>query len=186
METIGNVRLKMDQFLASVERRAFRMALFATNDSEDSLDIVQDAMLGLVQKYHSKPEQMWKPLFYRILQNRIRDWYRRGSVRNRFRAWLTNRMQSDSDVPEDPMESIADANGKNPADMAQIGDASKALKVALKSLPLRQQQAFLLRAWEGLSVAETAGAMCCSEGSVKTHYSRAVHTLRKMLEDHWP
>jgi len=106
-------------------------------------------------------------LFYRILQSRITDWYRRKAVRKRFMIWLTPR--SGADDEEDPLQGVADI----------VADA---LLKGLKGLPLRQQQAFLLRAWEGMDVAETAHAMGCSEGSVKTHYSRAVHSLRVRLE----
>jgi RNA polymerase sigma-70 factor (ECF subfamily) len=183
---MGNDRLTMEQFLASVERRAFRMAQIATGNSDEALDIVQDAMLKLVAKYQKKPSKQWKPLFYRILQNRIRDWYRRTRVKNRWRTWLNPKSSLDENNPQDPLENLAASDDSNPAHLTMIGDASKALEAALQKLSLRQQQAFLLRAWEGLSVAETAVAMQCSDGSVKTHYSRAIQTLRDMLEDHWP
>lgn len=181
-----NDRLTMENFLASVERRAFRMAQIATGDSDEALDIVQDAMLSLVAKYRKKPENLWKPLFYRILQNRIRDWYRRTQVRKRWRAWLYPKQNAREDNADDPIENVAAPGSSNPAHLTLVGDASKALEAALQKLSLRQQQAFLLRAWEGLSVADTAIAMQCSNGSVKTHYARAVKTLRAMLEDHWP
>ena len=179
-------RLKMDTFLASVERRAYKMAQIATNNSDEALDIVQDAMFRLYHKYLNKPESLWKPLFYRILQNRIRDWYRRQSVRNRFREWFSPGEESSGDDLDHSEADHAASPDKNPADMAQLKNASETLHKALRNLPLRQQQAFLLRAWEELSVAETATAMNCSEGSIKTHYSRAVHSLRKTLGDHWP
>jgi len=181
-----NDRLTMEQFLASVERRAFRMAQIATGDSDEALDIVQDAMLGLVAKYNRKPQALWKPLFYRILQNRIRDWYRRTKVRKRWRQWLNPDKNMDRDNPRDLLENMAAPDAGNPDHLTLVGDASKALEAALQKLTLRQQQAFLLRAWEGLSVADTALAMRCSAGSVKTHYARALKTLRDLLEDHWP
>lgn len=176
----------MDQFLATVERQAFRMAQIATGSTEDALDIVQDAMFGLVRRYSSKPEAAWRSLFFRILQSRIRDWYRRTAVRNRWRVWLHGWRDQDEDAVEDPIARLADPAPNNPADNLVSGDSMAALEVALRNLPLRQQQAFLLRTWEGMSVAETAAAMRCSAGSVKTHYSRAVHSLRERLEDHWP
>jgi RNA polymerase sigma-70 factor (ECF subfamily) len=179
-------RLTMEQFLASVERRAFRMAQIATGDHDEALDIVQDAMLGLVAKYSKKPPALWRPLFYRILQNCIRDWYRRSNVRKRWRTWLNPKKKMNTDSPQDPLEDMAAPDANNPARLALVGDASKALEAALQKLSLRQQQAFLLRAWEGLSVSETAIAMQCSDSSVKTHYSRAVKFLREVLEDHWP
>lgn len=181
-----DAREKMDAFLALVERRAFRMARIATGNTDDALDIVQDAMFGLVRKYGHKPENHWKPLFYRILNSRINDWYRRTRVRNRWRQWFGGSVASDGDVDENPVEQLSDPAGDNPANQVEIDSASQALDVALQQLPKRQQQAFLLRAWEGLSVKETANAMGCSQGSIKTHYSRALKTLREQLEDHWP
>jgi RNA polymerase sigma-70 factor, ECF subfamily len=193
-----NNRRAMDLFLASVEKRAFRMAQIATGTSDDALDIVQEAMLGLVQKYHTKPQSLWKPLFYRILSSRIRDWYRRNRVRNRFRQWFGsagetetegdgNHLENFSELTnENPLNNLPGPAGDNPAGRLQVKEASKTLEKALHSLPLRQQQAFLFRAWEGLSVEETADAMRCSQGSVKTHYFRALQALRTELEDHWP
>ena len=172
----------LDRFLASVERRALRMAEFATGSRDEALDIVQDAMLVLVRRYGRRGESDWPPLFHRILQSRILDWHRRHKVRNRWLAWLG----PDSDDDEDPLAALPDPGARRPEDELGNTRAGAALEAALQRLPLRQQQAFLLRTWEGLDVAETAAAMGCSEGSVKTHYSRAVHTLRELLEDHWP
>lgn len=174
----------LDQFLSAVERRAFRMAHIATGDVDEAMDVVQDAMLKLVQRYGSRDEAEWGPLFHTILQSRIRDWYRRAKVRNRWRQWLGR--PDDDDKQEDPLESIADTSMPSADDQLRTKQASVALEKALRTLPLRQQQAFLLRAWEELDVAQTAAAMGCSQGSVKTHYFRAVHTLRKMLGNHWP
>ncbi len=169
-----------------MEQRAFRMAYIATRSHEEALDIVQDTMFRLVQRYSKKPEEKWKPLFFKILQNRIRDWYRRRAVRNKWHAWLPSRRFADDEEYPDPMAQAADTKVPAPDEQVFMGDAMKALDEALGSLPLRQQQAFLLRSWEGLSVRETAAAMKCSEGTIKAHYSRAVHTLRSLLEDHWP
>ena len=178
-------RPAMDRFLSSIERRAFHMALLATSSTEDALDMVQEAMLGFVKRYKRRPEVEWKPLFYRILQNRIRDWYRRGAVRRRFRAIL-HWGKSDPESSSDPMEQLPDTSGPDPSRAVENKDAMRALNNALSRLPFRQRQAFLLRTWEGLSVTETAGAMQCSEGSVKTHLSRALETLREKLEDYRP
>jgi len=175
----------MNQFLANIERRAFRMAEIATGNSDDALDLVQEAMFGLAHKYSHKPESAWGPLFHRILQSRIRDWYRRSAVRNKVKGWLSFTADDDSQQ-QDPFQTAPDTQGKDPESSTRNDDAGEAINLALKQLPLRQQQAFLLRSWEGMSVAETAQAMACSEGSVKTHYSRAVHSLRAKLEDHWP
>jgi RNA polymerase sigma-70 factor (ECF subfamily) len=168
-----------------VEVRAFRITEFSVSDPDEALDLVQDAMLGFVRSYSTRPESEWGPLFYRILQNRITDWYRRTAVRNRFRAWF-GPSGDDSDEKEDPIQTIADPSSPDPARALINSDAADALKKAIRSLPLRQRQAFLFRAWEGMDVAQTAVAMGCSEGSVKTHYSRAVHTLRNLMEEYRP
>ncbi|MDY6984101.1 MAG: RNA polymerase sigma factor [Pseudomonadota bacterium] len=171
----------LERFLAGVERRAYRMARIATRNSDDALDIVQDAMLKLVEKYADRSEAELGPLFHCILQSRIRDWYRRSTVRNRLRSWLG----SDDDSEEDALQLIADPAGRTPEDILAARGGIEALEEALQSLPLRQQQAFLLRAWEGLDVKDTARAMKCAEGSVKTHYSRALAALRVKLGEHW-
>ncbi len=162
------------------------MAELATGNREDALDLVQDAMLGLVKSYLHRDEQEWGPLFYRILQNRIRDRYRRNRVRDRFRAWLGFGVEPGStEEPPDPLQQLPDTGQPDAVDALVQADAIDRLQAALQLLPLRQQQAFLLRAWEGLDTAATAFAMGCSEGSVKSHYSRAIHRLRGMLEEHW-
>lgn len=176
----------MDAFLASVERKAFRMAEFATHSADDALDIVQDAMISLVKNYSDKPEAEWKPLFFTIIQNRIRDWHRKQSVRDRWNGLRSLWKGVENEEREDPIQTLADPKGKHPGEQVELKDSTQALDTALKSLPWRQQQAFLLRAWEEMSVAETARAMQCSEGSVKTHYSRALQSLRNLLDNHWP
>ncbi|MEW6247379.1 MAG: RNA polymerase sigma factor [Nitrospirota bacterium] len=173
----------LEQFLAGIERRAFRIAEIATGDVDEAMDLVQDAMFKLVQRYRRRDASEWGPLFHRILQSRIRDWYRRTQVRKRWRRWF---WPSDDDAQEDPIEAIPDGSTGPLDEQVQQKRAYAALETAIRQLPLRQQQAFLLRAWEELDVKQTAAAMGCSEGSVKTHYSRAVHSLRKNLGDHWP
>lgn len=175
----------MDQFLAGVESRAYRMALIATNSREDALDIVQDAMLRLVRRYSDRSADEWPPLFHRILQSVIRDWYRRSKVRNRWRSFFGTNKFDDESESEDPIEASVASHDPEPGMKLANSRAMEELDLVLHQLPLRQQQAFLLRQWEGLSVAETASAMGCGEGSVKTHLSRAVKTLRKQLENHW-
>lgn len=174
----------MEAFLADIERRAFRIAQLATGNRDDALDIVQDAMIKLVQKYSNHPSSSWKPLFYSILESRIMDWHRRQTVRNRFRSWLNS--PSDEEDAEDQLE-------QQPADISsfpdiQLQDAEfmEHLNEALSALPLRQQQVFLLRIWEGLDISDTAKAMQCSESSVKTHYSRALEKLKIALKDFQP
>lgn len=171
----------MDRFLAGVERRAFVRARLATGNADEALDIVQDSMLQLVQHYSGRDESEWPPLFHRILQRRIYDWYRRARVRNRWRHWFAR----DDDEDGDPLENLPDPAMVDPARISATDRTMVALEAALTRLPLRQQQAFLLRNWEGMDVEETARAMGCSTGSVKTHYSRAVHTLRERLKNHW-
>jgi len=178
----------LERFLAAVEKRAFRMARVATGGStEDALDIVQDAMLAFVRKYAFRPESDWRPLFYRVLQNKIRDWFRRQAVRNRWRGFLKNFQDADeADRHEDPLERVADEKTSEPPIELENREAMVVLEKAMQKLPGRQQQAFLLRVWEGMSIVETAAAMECSAGSVKSHYARAVSSLRRELEGHWP
>jgi len=175
----------LNLFLAGVETRAYRMAEFSVGDPEEALDLVQDAMFGFVRRYSSRPENEWGALFYKILQNRITDWYRRSAVRNRFRTWFGN-SGDDTGDREDPIQTMPDQNSPDPVRSLINSSAADALKIAVLSLPLRQRQAFLLRAWEGMDVAQTAFAMGCSTGSVKTHYSRAIHALRSLLEEYRP
>jgi RNA polymerase sigma-70 factor (ECF subfamily) len=169
----------LEAFLAGVERKAFRIAQIALRDADDALDAVQDAMLQLVRRYAARPAAEWKPLFYRILENRVRDEHRRRSVRNRVLAWFPRR----TDDGEDDPDPVAEAGDPRPGPQAQLeaGEALAALEAALQALSERQRQAFLLRNFEGLDVAGTAVAMGCSEGSVKTHYFRAVQALRGRL-----
>lgn len=174
----------LDQFLMSVEKRALRIASIALRDPEEALDIVQDAMLQLVRRYATRPGDEWLPLFYRILQNRIRDAQRRRTVRGRIFAWWPASSLMDEDAADDAVLAAADG-GPGPDATAANGEALQVLELAVADLPARQLEAFLLRTVEGLDVAQTAAAMGCSEGSVKTHYSRAVHTLRARLGEAW-
>ena len=174
----------MQFFLADIEGRAFSMAQFATGNRDDALDIVQDTMMKLVQKYSTQPAEQWRPLFYSILQTRILDWHRRQSVRNRFRSWLHLKDASDDEDAENPLEQFADAPQAAPDIALQDAQFGEDLNTALRKLPLRQQQVFLMRVWEGMDIAETAAAMQCSPSSVKTHYSRALEKLRSQLEGH--
>ena len=170
----------LEAFLRGVERRALRMAELATGQREEALDLVQDAMLGFVRHYGDRASGEWQPLFWRVLDSRLNDWHRRQRVRGRW--WLR---LSDRDEDEgDPIAAVPDA--REPGPLARLADAeaSRALDAALRGLPLRQRQAFLLRIWEGLDVADTAIAMRCSEGSVKTHLWRALAHLRGALEEH--
>ena len=174
---------QLNQFLAGVERRALRIAEIAVRDRDEALDLVQEAMIKLVRNYSSREESEWTPLFYRILQNGIRDWHRRQKVRNRVMVWFGRAPSDDDD--RDVIASAPDLAGRAPVEELQTDQAMQRLEVAIGELPTRQREAFMLRTFEGLDVAGTAAAMNVSQGSVKTHYSRAVHTLRDKLGEHW-
>ena len=181
-ESSQNVSRALETFLAGVERKAFRIAQIALRHEADALDTVQDAMLQLSLRYASRPAEEWRPLFYRILENRIRDVQRRRNVRSRFMSLLPWRGPDagEDDNTADPIDQAVDTS---PGPVAQLesDEALVAVERALRALPNRQRQAFLLRNFEGLDVAQTAAAMQCSEGSVKTHYFRAVQALRAQL-----
>ena len=176
----------LDAFLASVEQRAFRMAHVAMRDRDAALDAVQDAMFQWVRRYSEKPSTEWRPLFFRCLQNRIRDWRRRQWIRRRL--FLGPEPASGDDDSAMPVVAadVADPFAAEGASAAQRGEAMIALERALRDLPTRQREAFELRVWEGLDVRQTASAMQCTEGSVKTHLSRALANLREKLDGVWP
>jgi RNA polymerase sigma-70 factor (ECF subfamily) len=173
----------LENFLATVERKAFRIAQIALRHEDDALDAVQDAMLRLVNNYARRPAAEWPPLFYRILENCVRDVQRRRTVRARVLSWMPWTSADDEEFA-DPLEQAPDPAPQPPA-QAQTAETLQALEEAVAALPARQRQAFLLRNFEGLDVASTARAMGCSEGSVKTHYFRALQTLRARLGEYW-
>ena len=179
---------ELDAFLADVERRAYKTAWFAVHNEENALDIVQDAMMKLAESYGDRPAEELPALFQRILQNTIRDFYRRSKVRN---LWTTlfsalgGNSEADQESDEDRIERLRDPN----AEQQQQPDAAleqrrilEILENELAKLPARQREAFLMRYWEGLDTAETAEAMGCSQGSVKTHCSRATQALAAALK----
>jgi RNA polymerase sigma-70 factor (ECF subfamily) len=174
----------LNQFLAGVELKAFRIAQAALRHEDDALDAVQDAMLQLARAYSDRPPDEWKPLFYRILENRIRDMQRRRTVRGRVMSWLPFKGGEDDDDELDPIAQTP-SNDPQPPRRLEISETMEALEKAVANLPRRQQQVFMLRSLEGLDVAETATAMGCSEGSVKTHYFRALQSLRAQLGEFW-
>lgn len=179
-----NQNTTIEQFLRQVEQRAFVMARIATGDREEALDIVQDAMIKLVDKYPNKPSHEWPPLFYRILQSRLNDWHRKQKVRNRWRIFFGTKPGQERDK-----QSSGDLENHSTGDIQQPDKTfanqqfASRLEDALAKLPMRQKQAFMLRAWESYSVRETSRIMKCSEGSVKTHYARAREALQKILRD---
>lgn len=170
----------LEAFLAQVERRAFRMAELQLRHREDAMDAVQDAMLRLVRHYRGKPATEWSPLFWGILRRRVVDLQRRRKVRSIVVGWLGG--GRDDDGEEMPAWEPADP-GQDPLGRLHDVQSYADMAAAVRQLPQRQREAFMLRMLEGLDVAETARAMGCSEGSVKTHLSRAMHHLRDQLED---
>lgn len=178
---------ELDQFLAGVEKKAFKQAVYAVRDEAAALDVVQDAMISLAQKYGDRPAAEFPLIFTRILQNRIHDWFRRQKVRSTYEtpfSALGAGMDGEEDF--DPLELIEiREEGQMPSD-ASTALAKRQLLATLEQeiskLPHRQREAFLMRYWDELSTSETALAMGCSEGSVKTHCSRAAHTLAAALK----
>ncbi|MEO8161320.1 MAG: RNA polymerase sigma factor [Arenimonas sp.] len=169
--------LDLDGFLAGVERRAFRVAELALGQREDALDAVQEAMIRLL-RYRERPAEEWAPLFWGILRRQLTDRHRRNSVRRRVLGFIG---RAEPGGP-DPLEMLPDPH-ENPVQRLQDARAWEALGAAVRKLPGRQRECYLLRELQGLDVADTAAAMGCSEGSVKTHLSRALQALRLQLED---
>ena len=179
-------RSELSAFLASVERRAFKQAVFAVRDEEAALDIVQDAMLRLAEKYGNRPAAELPLLFHRIVQNAVRDWFRRQKVRSLWTTLLSSLTGGGEDDDRDPLETLEAADESNlqesPSGQLEQKQVLEIIEQELKRLPERQRQAFIMRYWEELDVAETAKVMGCSEGSVKTHCSRATHALAVALK----
>ncbi|MGJ8618774.1 MAG: RNA polymerase sigma factor [Methylophilaceae bacterium] len=175
---------ELSDFLGGVERRAFKQTVYAVRDEHAALDIVQDAMLKLAEKYPDKPVAEYPMLFQRILQNTMRDFWRRQKVRNIWTSLLSSFGSSNEDGENrDPLDTIdIGDNAQNPAEQVQSSQTLLIIEKSLAKLPARQREAFVLRYWEEMSVAETAESMGCSEGSVKTHCSRALHAMVTLLE----
>ncbi|NBO13358.1 MAG: RNA polymerase sigma factor [Betaproteobacteria bacterium] len=187
----SRIRQELDAFLAAVEQRAFKTAVYAVRDEQLALDIVQDSMMKLAQHYSQSPSAEWPLLFQRVLQNTIRDHFRRARVRNLWVSLVGNlRAPGDPDDDEALSEgALLDGLAAQSGHVAESAESTvnrqqslDLIERALEKLPLRQREAFLLRYWEGLDVQETALVMGCSEGSVKTHCSRAVHSLSVLLQ----
>lgn len=174
---------ELNRFFAGVERRALRIAEISVRNRDDALDLVQEAMIKLVKSYSDRTEEEWTPLFYRILQNAVRDFQRRQAVRNRVMVWFGGSSKDDSDY--DPVAAAPDPAALVPERELANAEAMSELEIAIGELPRRQREAFMLRTFEGLDVKDTALAMGVSDGSVKTHYSRAVRSLREQLGEHW-
>ena len=179
-------RSELSAFLAGVERRAFKQAVFAVRDEEAALDVVQDAMMRLSESYGERAPEELPPIFQRILQNAIRDWFRRQKVRSTWTTLLSalapGRGEEDDQDPLDTLQEAGDANREeSPHEQLARSQVIEIIGQELARLPERQRQAFIMRYWEELDVADTAKAMGCSEGSVKTHCSRAAHALAAAL-----
>ena len=170
----------LDRFLAGIERRALRIASIALRDRAEAEDAVQDSMIRLVRNYGRRPEDEWRPLFYRILRNRITDFQRRRKVRRAVMAFWSGRHE-EKEAP-DPFENAVDPRGR-PDETLEGEELLARIEEVLASLSSRQREAFLLRNFEGLDVAQAAVAMGCSEGSVKTHYFRAMQALQVALPE---
>ena len=173
------VHRNMDGFLASVEKRAYLIAFSTVKDEQTALDIVQDSMFSMVKSYANNPAADWPPLFFRILNNQITDRHRKRGL-GRLTQWFGSKQDDDAPEAVDQLES----EDFCPETLASSLDLQTAVKSAMDTLSHQQQQALILRLWEGLSVKETATAMSISEGSVKTHLSRAVQAMRTQLEEH--
>ncbi len=181
-------RQEISDFLASIERRAFKQAVYAVRDDEAALDIVQDAMMKLAEKYADKPPAELPPLFQRILQNVIHDHFRRQKVRNLWTTLLSSLQPASREgdgADYDPLETLLPGENnemaENAANIVESGQIVKIIEAEIQRLPTRQREAFIMRYWQDMDVAETAAAMGCSEGSVKTHCSRATHSLATAL-----
>jgi RNA polymerase sigma-70 factor (ECF subfamily) len=189
-DRVARIRQELNGFLASVEKRAFKTALYAVREEDTALEIVQDSMMKLVQSYSQMPAAEWPLLLQRILQNAIRDHLRRNRVRNLWVSLVGNLRSRLDGEPEDErsdaelLDALAASAGytaEGPETVVSRRQVLLELESALAKLPARQREAFLLRYWEGLDVRETAEVMGCSEGSVKAHCSRAAHNLAAML-----
>ena len=174
---------ELADFLAQTERRAFKQVAYAVRDDHTAMDIVQDSMMKLAEKYATRPVTEFPMLFQRILQNTTRDFWRRQKVRNLWTTLFSSFGNSD-DEDFDVLETLESANenkSDEPDSALEKKQTIALIEQALTKLPTRQREAFILRYWEEMDVAETAAAMGCSEGSVKTHCSRAVHSLSGIL-----
>jgi RNA polymerase sigma-70 factor (ECF subfamily) len=176
---------ELSDFLKSVERRAFKRTVYAVRSDDAALDIVQDAMIRLAEKYADRPAAELPLIFQRILSNATMDWFRREKVRagvfQSLSAFEGAGEEDDFDLLE-ALQMLDDTAGtESAADALNRTQTLRLIETAVSDLPLRQREAFLLRYWEEFDVSETAQAMGCSEGSVKTHCSRAILALAKAL-----
>ncbi len=186
-----NSATTLDHFLASVERNAYRIAVYALHDHQQALDVVQDSMLKLVEKYRVRNPEQWPALFYRILRNHITDLQRRQILHNRLARMLSlfiTKEVDGADAGQDLLESGIGAELNSPALEPERRllsmELGQQIEAALACLSERQRQAFILREWQGMSGRETATALGCSSGSIKQHHYRALQMLRRQLTVH--
>jgi len=176
---------ELSNFLQGVEKRAFKRTVYAVRDDDAALDIVQDAMIRLAERYADRPAAEWPMLFQRILSNATMDWFRHQKVRRGVMNLFSEFESPDGDPDFDLLEMLEDQSGslgtESSADTVQRLQTLKSIEDEVAKLPTRQREAFLMRYWEEMDVSETAASMGCSEGSVKTHCSRAVQALSKAL-----
>ena len=176
---------ELADFLKSVEKRAFKRAVYAVRNDDGALDIVQDAMIKLAEKYADRPAAELPLIFQRILSNATMDWFRREKTRGAVMSNLSDFDTAETEGDFDLLELLQSAEGspgtESAADAVSRTQMLQVIDAEVAALPARQREAFLLRYWEEFDVAETALAMGCSEGSVKTHCSRAVHALARSL-----
>lgn len=176
----SSTSMTMEEFLISIEKRAYKMIELSVRDPGEAMDILQECMIKLVTHYQEHDCTQWKPIFYKMLQNKIRDWHRHQKVKNVLFFWRGE--QDNTEVHWDSSRTEYRGELKTPTEQIEKDQQQADVLRALSELSVKQQQCFILRSWEGLSVAETASIMGCSEGSVKTHYFRAVSKIKQMLE----
>jgi RNA polymerase sigma-70 factor (ECF subfamily) len=178
--------LELSDFLKSVEKRAFKRSVYHVRNEEAALDIVQDSMMKLAEHYGHKPIEELPMLFQRILSNCTLDWFRRRKTHNALFSNMGDFESGSEDGDFDLLETLQVAGGveQNESVESQTERAQtlREIEVEIQQLPARQREAFLMRYWEEMDVEETASAMGCSQGSVKTHCSRAVRALGQALK----
>ncbi len=175
IESMDNTA-KLNQFFIAHEKKAYAIAFMSLNNQEDALDVVQDVMIKFVQKYSDKEKSCWVPLFYRMINNKVTDFHRANTKKNKLFSFPTN-----NEEQEEPLSNFEDKNQIDIINQINNEMTISHLQIALNDLPTRQLQSFMCRIWEGLSVAETAQSMKCSQGSVKTHLFRALSNLRSKV-----
>jgi len=181
-ETVNQRRIRLDRFLASIQGSGYRMAQLATSNKDDALELVQETMLQLVKRYAELPNNELKILFYKILNSRITDWYRKTAFRRQFHKVFSSKSYEQNN----PIEHLSNEQQQTEDERLTTSEELEQLIIALASLSNRQKQVFLLRAWQGFNVKETASIVGCSAGSVKTHYSRAIKALKRTLTKYLP